>query len=272
MRHDDRTVLCMKWGTLFPPDYVNVLFNACRRAINGRFRFVCLTDDGAGLDAGIEALPIPDIGLTKSEWFTPGVWPKLALYVSDLHGLRGRCLFIDLDMVVLGGLDEMFSHDASFVGIGVGPGWHPGAGATDDLKLGTGVFAFEAGSQTHVLQAFVENKEDAKTKFVNEQDFVFGHVDSVQFWPPGWVLSFKRYLRRPLLVDLILPPKKPPETAKIVAFHGDPRPIDLIPKNAGFWDKFPHMGHGQVGWVNEYWVENGGQPIWDRKLTSGLKK
>ena len=27
---DDRTVLCMKWGTLFPPDYVNVLFNACR--------------------------------------------------------------------------------------------------------------------------------------------------------------------------------------------------------------------------------------------------
>ena len=67
-----------------------------------------------------------------------------------------------------------------------------------------------------------------------------------------------RWLRRPIGLDLVLSPKAPPESAKIVAFHGDPRPIKLIPERAGFWDRFPHMGHGQVGWVRDYWVNNGG--------------
>ncbi|MEP2533126.1 hypothetical protein [Shimia sp.] len=259
MSQSDRTVLCMKWGTLFPPDYVNVLYNACHTAITGPFRFVCLTDDGAGLDDGIDVLPIPDIGLTEAEWFTPGVWPKLSLYVPQLHDIRGRCLFIDLDMVVLGGLDEMFDHSAPFIGIGVGPGWHPGAKETHPRHLGTGIFAFEAGAHVNVLEAFQHDKSAARASFANEQDFVLGHVEDVQYWEPGWVLSFKRYLRRPMLVDLVLPPKSPPATAKVVAFHGDPRPIDLISDRAGFWDKFPHMGHGPVGWVCDYWVKNGGR-------------
>jgi hypothetical protein len=45
----DRVVLCMKWGTLYPADYVNVLCNASRRHLTGAFRFVCLTDDAPGL-------------------------------------------------------------------------------------------------------------------------------------------------------------------------------------------------------------------------------
>ena len=123
---DDRIVLCMKWGTLFPPDYVNVLFNACRKAISGRFRFVCLTDDATGFDKGIEAFPIPDIGLKPKDYYTPGVWPKLALYVQDLHGMTGRCLFIDLDMIVVSGLDDMFEQSDRFITINVGQEWRRG--------------------------------------------------------------------------------------------------------------------------------------------------
>ena len=259
MGSQNRTVICMKWGPLFPPDYVNVLFNACRRAISGPFRFVCLTDDGFGLAAGIEALPIPDIGLSKEEWFTPGVWPKLALYAPRLHDITGRCLFIDLDMMVLGGLDGMFDHPAPFIGIGVGPGWHPRAGPDVPRQLGTGVFAFQAGAHGDVLAAFQADRKAARARFANEQDFVLGHVRDVQFWPRGWVISFKRYLRRPPGVDLFLPPKAPPASARIVAFHGDPRPIDLLPQRAGFWDRFPHLGHGQVRWLRDYWVDNGGR-------------
>jgi hypothetical protein len=256
---DGRIVLCMKWGTLFPPDYVNVLYNACRASISGKFRFVCLTDDANGFVEGIEAFPIPDIGLAPEEWYTKGVWPKLALYVSDLHGLKGRCLFIDLDMVIVGGLDEMFEYSAGFVGIDVGESWRPGKEGVYPPELGTGVFAFNLGSQSQILEAFRADVAAAITRFRNEQDWVAAHADELEYWPTGWILSFKRHLRQPIGKDLFLPPKAPPASAKIVAYHGTPRPIDLVPERPGFWDRFPHLGRGQVSWVRDYWVENGGR-------------
>ena len=144
MSPDDRFVVCMRWGRAYAVDYVNVLHSACRAAARKPFRFVCLTNDPHGLDAGIEALPVPDIGLTEREWTIGGVWPKLALYVADLHGLRGRCLFIDLDMVVLDDLDSFFAQDASYVGIDAGPAWgRPGSTAAP--QLGTGMIAFVRG-------------------------------------------------------------------------------------------------------------------------------
>ena len=60
----DRIVLCMKWGSLFSSEYVNVLYNAVRAYMTGDFRFVCLTDDASGFADGIESFPIPDIGCT----------------------------------------------------------------------------------------------------------------------------------------------------------------------------------------------------------------
>lgn len=254
-----RIVLCMKWGTLFPADYVNVLYNACRRSLTGAFRFVCLTEDASGLLPGIEALPIPDIGLAAGDWFLPGIWPKLALYVADLHGLRGRGLFIDLDMMVLSGLDDLFDLGPGFVATDMGPSWQnpPRDGA--GKQVATSIFAFDLGQETQILDAFLADPAAAMRDFQNEQDFVGAHARSMAFFPPGWVLSFKRHLRRPLGVDLILPPKAPPASAKVLAFHGRPRPIDLLHPQAGFWDTFPHMGHGQVAWVRDYWVNNGGR-------------
>ncbi len=121
----ERIVLCMKWGRLFSPDYVNVLFNACRRNLTGPFRFICLTEDAQGFAAGIEALPLPDVGLAPQEWYTKGVWPKLGLFLRDLHGLSGRYLFIDLDMVIAGPLDAFFEQPGRFISTDMGAGWRP---------------------------------------------------------------------------------------------------------------------------------------------------
>ncbi len=254
----DRIVMCMKWGTLYPADYVNVLFHACRSHIPARFRFVCLTDDATGFVAGIEALPIPDIGLTRAEWFLPGIWPKLAIYGPDLHELRGRCLFVDLDMMVFSGLEDLFDVGSGFVATDMGPAWETPPRDGPGKQVATSVFAFDLGQETQILEAFLADKPAALAAFQNEQDFVGAHAGSLDFFPPGWVLSFKRHLRRPVGLDLILPPKAPPASARVLAFHGKPRPADLLHPKTGFWDSFPHLGHGQVGWMADYWVQNGG--------------
>ena len=85
------------------------------------------------------------------------------------------------------------------------------------------------------------------------------HASSVAYWPSEWVISFKCWLRRPIGVDLFLAPKAPPEGIGMVAFHGDPRPITLIRPGLGVWDKFPHMGYGQVRWMRDCWLDNGGK-------------
>ena len=54
-------VLCMKWGTKYPADYVNRLYSMVARNIRRPFRFVCLTDDNLGLGANIESFPLPEL-------------------------------------------------------------------------------------------------------------------------------------------------------------------------------------------------------------------
>lgn len=100
----DRVVICMKWGTLYGPDYVNVLYSACREYITGDFRFVCLTDDTTGIREDVDTFPIPDMGLSDFDW-KKGGWPKLSVFAKDLYGLAGRALFVDLDTVLCGPID-----------------------------------------------------------------------------------------------------------------------------------------------------------------------
>ena len=69
-------IICMKWGTRYPSRYVNILFRSIGRHLSRPFRFVCLTDDTAGLVEGIETLPFPENpGVTQARWphvFLPG--------------------------------------------------------------------------------------------------------------------------------------------------------------------------------------------------------
>ena len=48
----------------------------------GRFKFVCLTEDAAGLDPTIISHPIPDLDLEPFHW-KKGGWPKLAVFAQD---------------------------------------------------------------------------------------------------------------------------------------------------------------------------------------------
>lgn len=253
----DRFVCCLKYGTAYPADYVNVLFNATRKAMRGDFRFLCLTDRPEGLLPGIEALPIPDVGLAPQEWFVGGVWPKLGIYDRHFHGLKGRLLFIDLDMVVLRDLDAFFEVPGRYIGIDGGPRWgHPGSTAPQELC--SALVSYDIGALGDLADKFRSEKAAIMARFRTEQAYTEAELGEIGFWPADWVISFKRSLRQPLLVDLVQEPRRPPATAKVLAFHGTPRPADLIGQGKTFWDRFPHMGHGSVSWMVDYWKENGG--------------
>ena len=279
----DRIVLCIRWGTLYPADYVNVLFNAVSANLSGPFRFVCLTDDGRGLHKEIEVFPIPDMGLAP-ERFARGAWPKLALFKQDLYGLQGRMLFVDLDTVVNGPIDQFFEANDPFLAIShstwehriktkprVYLAWkawrgrvkaartaqsHEGGDPSAQVapnKMSSCVFALDVGSQSQVYDAFMADPETAFQRYSNEQHFLELHLERWTPWPRHSIISYKFQLRRPLIADWFLHPKVPPKQVPMVAFHGDPRPLAMAVGWHSSAREFPHVWIGPVRWMRDYW-------------------
>ena len=157
-------------------------------------------------------------------------------------------------------LDKLFEVDAPFVAIDTSDNWRPGGEpGKGNALVGTGIFAFDIGCQSQILTEFQKNPQLAFETCKLEQVWVQKKASSIDFWPLDWVISFKRWLRRPIGLDIFMAPKKPLEGASIVAFHGNPRPISLVRSTWGFWDSFPHMGYGRVPWMRDYWTLNGGE-------------
>ena len=251
----DRVVICMKWGTLYGPDYVNVLYSACREYITGDFRFVCLTDDVTGIREEVETFPIPDMGLSAFDW-KKGGWPKLSVFARDLYGLKGRALFVDLDTVLCGPMDPLFEVPGDIVVIDSSANWKdPGAGAFPVAM--TSVFAFTLGQHPEILEQFQADHVGMVAKYRIEQVYLQGVFPDLAYWPHGTTISFKYDLRRGILAQIFLEPRKPKPNNIILAFHGEPRPIDLV--KSGWWGIAPHLGRGPVSWMRDYWVRHGGQ-------------
>jgi hypothetical protein len=78
---DKYYVLCLKHGTKYSSDYVNILHKMVKRNCTLDFEMVCLTDNSQGIDPDITILPLPK-ELT-------GWWCKPYMFSSNLP-LKGK--------------------------------------------------------------------------------------------------------------------------------------------------------------------------------------
>ena len=107
-----KNVVCIKWGEKFGVEYVNKLYNAVQRNLSLKHRFICLTDDAEGIVAGVETFDIPRADLKIC-------WNKLALFDRGIHNIEGQILFLDLDVVIVKPIDDLFlfQPESKFVSI-----------------------------------------------------------------------------------------------------------------------------------------------------------
>ena len=240
-------VLCIKWGRKYGPDYVNKLHSMVSRHLSRPFRFVCLTDDGAGIDPAIEVKPIPAVGFDQFDqrkpWTFGHGWLKLTSFADPLYDLSGRTLFLDLDIVIVDSLDPFFDQPGEFVVI---KEW--------DKKDGTGntsCYLYTIGAHTDALEHLKQGYPQSIADVRNEQEFITGYLGrqgKVSFWPEGWCVSFKRHCMRRGLMGWFQPPIIPPG-ARIIAFHGKPNPPDAIAGVSGKW----YRRVLPTQWVAEHW-------------------
>jgi hypothetical protein len=271
--HSIKQVICIKWGVKYSAQYVNRLYAMTARYTSPPFQLYCFTDNAEGIRAEVACRHIPELGCPVPV-SGPGKWKKIALWGKSLHDVTGTVLFIDLDSVITGPLDDFFT-----------------IGQRDDVYLArnwakpferlgqTSVFRFPVGAHPYLLENFQKDPEHFAGTCHFEQHYITRHVQNgVKFWPNAWVCHFRkhclgvwplRYLRPAVL----------PKHAKIVTFPGgtcDPADVcaghltgfenpgkplahlrDTIFSDLTLKEKYDHIKNYMlpVPWVVEHWRE-----------------
>jgi hypothetical protein len=241
-------IVTMKWGSLYGADYVNRLHSATKRHLTLPHQFICFTDDPTGLNSEIIAHSIPEIDLPPKPKITG--WRKLGLFRPDLP-INGTCLFLDLDIVIVGSLDDFFTYAPGKIPII--HNWTSGLRAILGSRPEVGnstCFRFEANKQPFVVDQFEREREWALAHFRPPQTYLTHCIrPDMTYWPEHWVRSFKRHCRHTFPLNLALTPRLPRD-ARIIAFHGRPNPDEVI---NGYRGKRIHHHTRPTPWVAENW-------------------
>lgn len=188
-------VACVKWGDMYGADYVNVLFDMVNRNLMPHDgKFVCFTDDPAGLDERIDVRSLP---LTLKGW-----WNKLYLFKDGIFQSGERIVFFDLDTLIVGSLDHIVDYDGPFALLR--DFYRPNG-------YGSGVMLWKAGALNGVWEYFEKNgfpEIAGGDQAIIERSGI--KADLLQDLFPGKFSSYK--------VDGF---KK---GAAVVCFHGEPKP------------------------------------------------
>lgn len=241
-----QTILCMKWGTRYGPDYVNRLWGMITRNTTRPTRLVCYTDDATGVHPDVEIEDLLPIELPEPIRWKP--WRKLALWRETLPGASGDVLFLDLDVVVTGPLDPFFDHEPGrFCVI---RNWTQGDGVGN-----TSCFRFHVGQAPHLVARAEADGAAIRKAYVNEQIFVTREIGvEPVFWPKDWCVSFKHTLM-PLWPLNFVRAARLPETARVVVFTGKPDPDEardgIYPTTAAWKRLYKHVR--PTSWIADHW-------------------
>ena len=133
----------------------------------------------------------------------PGFWAKIDLFKPGRY--KGRVLYLDLDVTIIGSLDDLANYPHPFSAI---------SDYLNPLVINSSVMAWDAGTADRVYTDFTP---DAMKRLNGDQNWINEKVNAVRF-PRRWCPSYKVH---------ILPTGKVPADARVIVFHGVPRPWEV---------------------------------------------
>jgi hypothetical protein len=220
-----KQVICISWGTKYRAPYINRLYGMVARNLTPPFGFTCFTDDATGIRPEVRCLPLPPLAGPRPK--SRGQWPKARLWSDPLGDLIGPVLFLDLDMVITGSLDDFFSFG------------DPGAvimARNDNTpleRLGqTSIYRFPVGHLAPLKAIYEADPQGTADAYEWEQRFVTRNAPGgISFWPRPWVRTYRIHCIWPPPLNYLLPPRLPADCRALI-FSGKLNPPDAI---AGRW-------------------------------------
>ena len=175
------TVACvLSPGPVYSKAHVHRLEAQVSRHINQDYQFICVDDS-----------PYPG-------WFA-----KISLF--EPGRFKGRVLYLDLDVTVVGNLDDLANIEAPFSAI---------KDYQYPMTINSSVMTWDAGVADHV---FTEFEPSVMEKYHGDQNWINNRIPTARRFPPQWCQSFKlAMLNGGFQPDL-----------RVCVFHGFPKPWQL---------------------------------------------
>ncbi|MEQ5870488.1 glycosyl transferase [Sagittula sp. NFXS13] len=249
-------IMCIKWGTLFGPEYVNRLYSGVRRNMSRPIRFFCMTEHDEGLHPEIEVLDLPvepyaePMAAALKVANRQGAMRKTSLFRRDLvPDLKGPVLGFDLDVVITGNLDDI--HDLAPGAIAMRHDW---VEKRKGRPTGHGsVFRFDPSQHGFLYDDLaadtykvVENARGSEQRYTSHKAM---ENDCFTYIPEQWVVSFK-YDCNPFPGNWLRPPHLPAD-ARVVCFHGRPKMPDAVEG----WNGSLIRHSKPCGWLQDHWID-----------------
>jgi|TARA_R110002124_G_scaffold157192_1_gene324224 hypothetical protein len=187
-RNDDFSqvyILCLKHGRKYSVEYVNTLYNMCKRHCTLDFKFACLTDDPMGLDPNIVVLDLPK-GLD-------GWWCKPYMFSKDLP-IKGTILYMDLDVVLSSNIDKLVMYQPNnwctirdFTRA-MRPKWQ---------KYNSSIVRFRTGQLHFVWDEYIKDPKSVQRRHFGDQDYLYEATAKMRamLYPDSWIQSWKWEVR-----------------------------------------------------------------------------
>jgi hypothetical protein len=196
-------VACVYWGDKYSIDYVRKLKSAVTTHMAGAHEFVCVTaDPRVAQFCDVIAPPVAFEG-----W-----WQKIGLFTPGLFGAPRPVLYLDLDVVITGGLTTLTEFEIPQNGLVMAENFGPNK---PHCAHNSSVMLWVAGDCTDIAESF---RPEYMRQLHGDQCFIWrakhGRIDN---YPPGLVRSYK--------YDCASAP--PPADTRVVVFHGKPDPHEV---------------------------------------------
>lgn len=219
------SVVCWKWSTpgyrtSFTAEHVNALAGMVRRWYPAPHRMICVTNDVVGIDPAVEIVPdredfadVPSPHGGKN----PSCYRRLRLFAPDAAESFGeRIVSLDLDCVVVGDLRPLWERPDDFV-IWRDP-------IRRDGYCGS-MMMLRAGSRPQVWRQFDPELSPRESLEANCRGSDQGWIRyCLGPHEATWTRADGVYSYR---MDLHSGQATLPDNARIVMFHGRPKPWDL---------------------------------------------
>lgn len=196
----------LKSGGVYTPDWVYALKRGLSRHLSD-FRFACLTD-----------MPgLPPIWTYPLAHGWPGWWSKVEAFRPALFD--GPVLYLDLDTLPVGALSDIASYRGPFAMLN---DFYQGR-----KQVASGAMAWTPGPHTEAIyHAFCRERSIPRGRSDHWYQKHTPKADRLQDLYPGQIVSLKKHAR-----------KGPPEGARLVCGHGNPR-----------------LSEAAAGWAHREWA------------------
>ena len=213
--------LVLRTGGEYDHRHVNNIVDGIKQNTTIPHRIICLTNDKRQLTTELD-----DIIRFNHDW--PKWWGKIELFRPDLCSENsGQSFFFDLDTFIVDNIDDLLSYTGEFC-------------ALEDFynpeKMGSGLMSWNGSRVVRIYSEFLVNPQ----RFMNniaegDQAFISLYKPSIEYFQhvfPRKVVSYKVHCYDKYSQKASLPPD-----ARVVCFHGKPRPHDLNNSFRKFWNQ-----------------------------------